>query len=41
MNFWYFPVATGLLSAYIFMLFAAPRTYLAWRAPPALGEYRI
>ena len=39
--FWYFPVATGLLSAFLFMLFAAPLTYVAWRNPRTLRRFRI
>jgi 4-alpha-methyl-delta7-sterol-4alpha-methyl oxidase len=39
--FWYFPVATFTISAFGFMLFAAPMTLLAAMDPPALRRYRI
>jgi sterol desaturase/sphingolipid hydroxylase (fatty acid hydroxylase superfamily) len=39
--FFYFPVATAFLSAFVFMAFAAPLTYIAWKNPRSLRKYRI
>ena len=39
--FWRFPIATVVLSAFAFLLFAAPLTFLAARDPPALRRYRL
>lgn len=39
--FWRFPIATVALSAFAFLLFAAPLTFLAARDPPALRRYRL
>ncbi len=39
--FWLFPIATGLISMFMFMLFAAPLTWLAVRDPAWARKYKI
>jgi 4-alpha-methyl-delta7-sterol-4alpha-methyl oxidase len=39
--FWLFPIGASAVSMLTFALFAAPLTWIAWRAPAALERYRI